>query len=430
MEDWALIRRLVADGVPQRQVAKDLGIARATVARAVALAGPPKYQRAAGPNAFTAYEPAVRALLAEHPDLPATVLAERVAWTGSITWFREHVAPLRAPYRRPDPADRLVHAPGDVVQCDLWFPAVRIPTGVAGRTAVLPVLVMVAAHSRFITAVMLPSRTTADLLCGMWQLINQLGAVPRRLLWDNEAGIGRRGKFADGVGAFCGTLATKLVQARPYDPETKGVVERANQYLETSFLPGRAFTDAADFTAQVQAWLSGANQRTVRALRARPVDLLAADKAGMLALPPLPPAVGFRDTTRLGRDYYVRVLGNDYSVDPAAIGQLVDVAADLATVTITGTAAMAGVVLGRHHRCWDSAATITDPAHVVTAARLRAALLRPAASTDDGVDRSTGGALLRDLGDYDRAFGINPDDLRPAHPDGIDGIDGIDGKVA
>jgi Trp operon repressor len=36
VEDWALIRRLVADGVPQRQVARDLGIGRATVARAVA----------------------------------------------------------------------------------------------------------------------------------------------------------------------------------------------------------------------------------------------------------------------------------------------------------------------------------------------------------------------------------------------------------
>ena len=34
MEDWALIRRLVADGVPQRQVARDLGIGRSTVEEA------------------------------------------------------------------------------------------------------------------------------------------------------------------------------------------------------------------------------------------------------------------------------------------------------------------------------------------------------------------------------------------------------------
>lgn len=85
MEDWALIRRLVADGVPQRQVARQLGIARATVARAVASQGPPKYERAAGPNAFMAVEVQVRALLADHPELPGTVPAERVGWTGSIT---------------------------------------------------------------------------------------------------------------------------------------------------------------------------------------------------------------------------------------------------------------------------------------------------------------------------------------------------------
>ncbi len=78
MEDWALIRRLVADGVPQRQVARDLGIGRATVARAVASDGPPKYERPAVPTSFTPFEPAVRQLLVTTPDMPATVIAERV----------------------------------------------------------------------------------------------------------------------------------------------------------------------------------------------------------------------------------------------------------------------------------------------------------------------------------------------------------------
>ena len=41
---------------------------------------------------------------------------------------------------------------------------------------------IVAAHSRFITATMLPSRQTPDLLLGMWSLIEQLGRVPRRLI--------------------------------------------------------------------------------------------------------------------------------------------------------------------------------------------------------------------------------------------------------
>jgi hypothetical protein len=103
------------------------------------------------------------------------------------------------------------------------------------------VLVMVCSHSRFIMARMIPSRMTGDLLAGMWELLGSLGAVPRRLIWDNETGIGRRNSYAAGVAAFAGVLATRIVQVKPYDPESKGVVERANQFLETSFLPGRVF---------------------------------------------------------------------------------------------------------------------------------------------------------------------------------------------
>ena len=55
MEDWALIRRLAAEGVPKAKIAKRLGIARNTVAKAVASDGPPKYERRPGPTSFTPY---------------------------------------------------------------------------------------------------------------------------------------------------------------------------------------------------------------------------------------------------------------------------------------------------------------------------------------------------------------------------------------
>ena len=117
-----MIRRLVAEGIPQRRVARELGIARKTVAAAVASERPPKYVRKAGPTSFTPFEARVQALLEEHPGMPATVIAERVEWTGSITWFRQNVQRLRPEHRLVDPADRLSWAPGDAAQCDLWFP--------------------------------------------------------------------------------------------------------------------------------------------------------------------------------------------------------------------------------------------------------------------------------------------------------------------
>ena len=120
----------------------------------------------------------------------------------------------------------------------------------------VPVLVMVAAFSLFIAAVMLPSRQTMVLVAGMWQLLSQsFTAVPHELWWDSEAGIGRRGRLTDPVTALMGTLGSRLVQLKPYDPESKGMVERANRYLETSFLPERSFTSPDDFNAQLEQWL-------------------------------------------------------------------------------------------------------------------------------------------------------------------------------
>ena len=55
------------------------------------------------------------------------VSPDSTALLGSPSWFRENVARLRPEQRRPDPADRLLWAPGDAAQCDLWFPPKRIP---------------------------------------------------------------------------------------------------------------------------------------------------------------------------------------------------------------------------------------------------------------------------------------------------------------
>jgi hypothetical protein len=394
LEDWALIRRLAAEGVPKAQIAVRLGISRTTVVKAVASDTAPKYERKPAVTSFSAFEPRVRELLAEFPEMPATVLAERVGWDGSRSWFGENVARLRPQYRRPDPADRLSWAAGDAAQCDLWFPPARVPLE-DGSTGLLPVLVITAAYSRFTAGRMIPTRTTEDLLLGSWELIRKLGRVPRRLIWDNETGIGRGGKLAAGVAAFTGTLATTIVQLRPRDPESKGIVERRNGFFETSFMPGRAFASPADFNGQFTDWLDRANGRVVRTLKARPADLIEADRAAMLPLPAIPPPVGWHHQIRLGRDYYVRLDASDYSADPAAIGAIVDVRADLERVQVSAGGRMAA----DHTRVWARGLTVTDPAHLETARRLRHEFREPRS-------QPPGSDLFRDLADYDRAFGL------------------------
>jgi hypothetical protein len=233
-------------------------------------------------------------------------------------------------------------------------------------------------------------------LLGSWELIQQLGRVPRRLLWDNEPGIGRGHRRAEGVASFMGTLATRLVLLPPRDPESKGLVERRNGWFETSFMPGRTFSGPSDFNDQFSDWLVKANARVVRTTKAAPVELIDADRAAMLALPPIPLHLGWHNKIRLSRDYYVRLDTNDYSVDPTVIGQMVDVAADLDRVRVRAQ----GQIVAEHPRVWARGTTITDPDHVETADRLRKQFQQPRAVRVGGDD------LVRDLYDYDRAFGL------------------------
>jgi transposase len=402
LDEWAEIRRLHrSEGMGIKAIARQVGVARNTVRAALAADTPPKYVRASPGSRADAFEPQIRALLAKTPTMPASVVAERIGWEHSASVLRAKVAALRPEFTPADPSDRTEYEAGEIVQCDLWFPPKIVPVW-PGVLADPPILTMTATWSGFIMAVLIPTRTTGDLLAGMWQLLAGLGAVPKMLVWDNESGIGQHHRLTVGARSFAGTLGTRIYQTRSRDPETKGVVERANGYFQTSFLPGRDFTSPADFNVQLAGWLPRANQRILRRTGMAPGLRVAADTAAMGALPPVAPLAGTRDRVRLGRDYYVRVLGNDYSVDPSVIGRFVDIVAGIQTVVVT----CAGQVVATHERCWDTHRNITDPAHVATAAAMRKAYQARTTHHPDPVAAPGSRVGLRVLSDYDDLFAI------------------------
>ena len=402
MEDWAEIRRLYrAEGIAIKEIVRRLGISRNTVRRALASDEPPKYQRKPQGSIVDPFVPQIQQLLADSPRMPATVIAERIGWHYSMTTLKDKVRQLRPLYTGVDPADRLVHRPGEAAQLDLWFPEPKIPVG-AGQSRMLPVLVMTLTFSRWLAAVMLPSRQSGDLLAGMWQLISQVGAVSKSLVWDREAAIAPQGKPLPPVQGFAGTVATKMVIAPRRDPEFKGMTERNNQYFETSFLPGRDFRSPQDFNTQLSHWLAErANQRKIRSLGDRPVHVLDRDLTAMTALPPHPPSTGFSWQIRLARDYYVRFDTNDYSVDPTVIGRLVQVTATLDRVI----AVCDGTVVADHARSWANQQVITDPGHVTTAKALRADYNQIRRQRSD--HPMPGEVVYRPLSVYDDLFGLS-----------------------
>jgi transposase len=184
---------------------------------------------------------------------------------------------------------------------------------------------------------------------------------------------------------------------KPRDPEAKGLVERCHDYLERSFLPGRVFTGPQDFNAQLRAWVAVVNTRKRRALGCSAAERIVADKTAMLALPPVAPVTGWRQTTRLARDHYIRLDGNDYSVHPAVIGRRVEVVADLERVKVFCD----GRIVADHERIWAAHQTLSDPTHVQAARAIRrdrVTAMRPV--RDGDVEQ-------RNLADYDIALGVD-----------------------
>ena len=409
LDEWAEIRRLHrSEDLPIKAIARKLGISKNTVRRALRAEEAPRYRRAPKGSIADGAEPGDREQLRLDATMPATVIAERIGWDRSITVLREKVADLRPAYLPQDPTGRTSYEPGGRAQNDFWFPPASIPVGhgtVASGKQVPPVLVMASGYSRWMLGLMIPSRHAEDLVLGTWRLLQQLGGVPGQLVWDNEGGVGKyrgRGRppaLSRQFAEFRGLLGCEVVVLPPREPEHKGIAERNNDYLETSFLPGREFASPADFNAQQGEWMALANSRFKRVLGCAPADRIAADRAAMAALPPIAESsLGWHNRIRLPRDHYVRIDTCDYSVDPAVIGRMVAVRADLEQVRVT----CEGQLVGCHDRSWVAHQTITDPGHkaaadVMRAERLRAKLAaRPAAVQVEQRDLSRYDALLGD----------------------------------
>jgi len=398
VEEWAEIRRLHrAEGMGVKAIVRKLGVARNTVRAALRAEEAPHYERERPGSAVDAFEPAIRRLLAVTPDMPATVIAERIGWTRGITVLRERVAELRPAYQLPEAFGRTEYKPGELGQWDLWFPDYAIPVG-RGQTAVLPVLVGVPCYSRLILARMIASKESADVLGGHLGLLVELGRVPRVGVYDGEPAISvRRGSrliYTRDYLRLKGTLGMGSIVLAKGHPERKGVVERANGYLETSFMPGRTFADRDDFNTQLGEWLeTKANVRVHSGLRCRPSERIDEDLAAMMALPPVLPDMDSHHDLRLPADHWVRHQTNDYSVHPKAVGRRVHVKVDDATVIVT----LGAEVVARHERVLASHVTVTDPVH--DRAREAARALAGAPKPDNGE------VEVRDLAVYDRATG-------------------------
>jgi transposase len=383
VEQWAEIRRLhFVGGLSIREIARRSGRDRKTIRRALRSSRPPRYRRAPRASKLDPFKEEVHRLLREEPRLPGVRVRELVGelgYDGGQTIVDAYLREVRLLFLSRRTYQRTVYRPGELCQFDLWQPSAEIPVG-QGQTRRGYVVVCCFPYSRAGAGTLVFSKQAPDLLSGIASCLSKLGGLPQTLVWDREGALhAGGGRPSDAFAALCGQLRLGWYFCAPGDPEAKGCVERLQGFAETSFEPGRRFLGELDYQEQLDRWFSErANVRFHRTLRARPVDRLAED-AVMRPLPEAPPDVDRRFVTRVAPDPYVRIDGNDYSLDPRLVGRRVEVR--VSQREVLAVALESGELACCHQRSFARHRTLTALKHARALRELRGQAPEPEVET-------------------------------------------------
>ena len=228
VEQWAEIRRLVlVEKRSQRQVARLCGVARDTVARAVASETPPRYERERGGSKLDPFREWICEQLREDPAIESQrmrELASELGYEGGKTIFDDYVREVRPRFQRRRTFQRTIYRPGELVQCDLWEPRQPIPVG-HGQTRRGWVVTVELCWSRVIAGALVFSKEAPDILWGVGRGLERIGVLPERLVWDREGAIAGGGRPTIEFARFCGQLGVGWVILDAGDAQAKGVLE-------------------------------------------------------------------------------------------------------------------------------------------------------------------------------------------------------------
>lgn len=307
----------------------------------------------------------IRTTLERHPRLRSTRIYEMVrgrGYSGSLVQLRKVVARLR-PARR-EAFLRLRSFPGEQAQVD-WAHFGSVTIGRAKRA--LSGFVLTLSYSRALYLEFFYDQTLESFLLGHVRGFDDLGGVPRTVLYDNlkSAVLERRNEtihFHPRLLELCAHYHFAAQPCRPARGNEKGRVERAIRYIRDSFFAARPFRSLEDLNRQALRWRGEvAHRRPWVEDDSRSVaDVYAEEKPRLLSLPAHPFETERIVAVRSGKTPFVRFDQNDYSIPPETVGrQLVLVASDITIRLLDGTTEIA-----RHRRSYDRHLTIEDPAHI------------------------------------------------------------------
>ena len=317
-DSWLQIKALHREGRSKSAIARELGIDRKTVRRALAAERTPAFRPAARSSKLDSFKDYIRMRLADGMTNAVKLLRELKAqgYTGSISILRDCCAPLRAEQQR-QASLRFETVPGEQAQID-WGHAWSLDA--LGKARRCYCFTMLLGFSRCLYAEFTQSMDLIALLRCHIHAFDYFGGLTRTVLYDNmkqvvlyrDAATDQlhfNPRFLD----FACCYGFQPKACRPYRPQTKGKVENSIKYIRGSFLLGDPLLPLGPLNDHLRVWLDTvANVRIHATTREVPFERL--EREHLLSLPAVPYDTSLSESRLVTSDCLISYQGNRYSV--------------------------------------------------------------------------------------------------------------------
>jgi transposase len=369
-----MILDLHRQGLSISEIARRIGQDRKTVRKYVAqgLVAPVYGPRQPRPTRLDPYKDYLRQRVTEFPGLSGRRLLREIRELGydggytAVTDFLREVRPAEpVAFER-----RFETPPGQQAQVDFAF-FKTVFTDEPSRERIVWLFSYVLAHSRRLCGEFVLHQDLQTLLRCHVAVFNELGGVPREILYDRmksavqadggEAGI----VYNPTLLAFAQHYGFLPKACRPYRAKTKGKVERPFRYVREDFFLARTFRNLDDLNAQYRHWLETVANARRHATTGRIVAEHFAEEAPSLGPVPAGPYTAvLKLDRRVTRDGMVSVDGNQYSVPDSTRQRTVEVHSltDEIRIFEDGELIASHPVLAGRGRCRIAAGHRTGPA--------------------------------------------------------------------
>ena len=326
MEKFMLkAHELQAQGFTQKQIAEQLGRTDRTI-RTWLKQMPRERKKPVRKSKLDEYKPLIEALVRENPEINGAKIYEKLiklGFTGKSSIVREYITKIRKE-ETLKAVIRFETEPAHQAQVD-WIEFGR--QYVNGRIQKLYAFVMVMGYSRMSFAYFTTRMDSATLLYCHIKAFEFFGGVPEEILYDNM----KTAWYYDGehwqtnrqLARFAYHYGFVPKRCKIHRPETKGKVERFNQYFENNF-----FVDydnrSLELTAlneAAHAWIKRIACNKLSQFNQSREERFAFEKAYLKELPAS--TFDIRDAIPLivNRESCITYKTNRYSVPPVFIGK-------------------------------------------------------------------------------------------------------------